>query len=133
MDFNKCPKRAKKLVVWNFDDPLNWKSFHQRTKVSDDFQKAWKTKNNVEATRKAWPKAWKTWISWILQASISLKATRKLGSLDFSAKSLENLDNIPRSSESLDLKVVLHCVFPRKLGKRRFQLNDFQESLENIA
>ena len=49
LEFSKSPKRAKKLVVWNFDDPLNWKSFHQRTKISDDFQKAWKTKNNVEA------------------------------------------------------------------------------------
>ena len=54
LEFSKSPKRAKKLVVWNFDDPLNWKSFHQRTKISDDLQKAWKTKNNVEACYKQW-------------------------------------------------------------------------------
>ena len=52
LDFNKFPKRAKTLVVRNFDDPLNWKSFHQRTKLSDDLQKSWKIKNNVEACYK---------------------------------------------------------------------------------
>ena len=54
LEFSKSPKRVKKLVVWNFDDPLNWKSFHQRTKISDDLQKAWKTKNNVDACYKQW-------------------------------------------------------------------------------
>ena len=39
LEFSKSPKRAKKLVVWHFDDPLNWKSFHQRTRISDDLQK----------------------------------------------------------------------------------------------
>ena len=52
LDFNRPTKRAKNVVVWNFDDPLNWKIFHQRTKISDDLQKAWKTKNNVEACYK---------------------------------------------------------------------------------
>ena len=27
LNLHKFPKRAKKLVVWNFDDPFNWKSF----------------------------------------------------------------------------------------------------------
>ena len=44
LEFSKSPKRAKKLVVWNFDDLLNWKSFHLQTKISDDCKKHGKPK-----------------------------------------------------------------------------------------
>ena len=53
-----------------------------------------------------------------------LKGDQKAWKLGFLAKSSESLDNIPRSSETLDLKVVLNCVFPGKLGKLKFQLTE---------
>ena len=53
LDFNK-PRKGLKIVVCNFDDPLNCDSFLKRTKIGDDLQKAWKTKNNMEAYYKQW-------------------------------------------------------------------------------